>query len=167
MCQAPYEHDHVKPFTGETPEAGWFSSFPKVTGRLPIRAQTQPQASVSPSFVIPPGLYTQGMSGPGFQFPSTCSWPMAARAGAAGRRCGGEGRGRRAQLFCWRTGKKTPLLEASPAALLVSYKLPLRSRPRPQQEGQLHCSLLRMCFMEPGRRGKFLSHPPACERRNQ
>lgn len=86
---------------------------------------------------------------------------MTAGAGAAGRCCGGEGRRRQAQLFCRRTGKKTPLLEASPAALLVSYKLPPHSRPLPRQGGQLHCSLPCVCFMEPGRRGKSLSHQPA------
>lgn len=96
MRHTPYRHHHIKSFTEGTSGAGRSASFPKVTGRLPVRAQTPPhalglQSWGSPHFVVLPGLQAHGISGPEFQSPNVRSEPVAARAGAAVRLRWGRG----------------------------------------------------------------------------
>lgn len=146
LCQTPYEHGHIPSFTEENPRRDGSIAFPRSLGdyppglglSLPRHTPWTPHPGHVRSRVLIPQhvLLASGSQ-------SRSSWETLWRGGDEGR----------AQLFCWRTGKKTPLLEASPAALLVSYKLPPHLCPHPWQGGQLHCSILRVCFMEPGRRG--------------
>lgn len=147
MCQTPYEHDHIKSFTEENSEAGWFNSFPKVTGRLPARPRALPTSS------YPLDSTPRARQVPGSNSPACAPGQWQPEREQLGDAVAGRGWGDGHSCSAGELGRRPPLLEASPATLLVSYKLPPHSRPRPRQEGQLHCSLLCVCFMEPGRRG--------------